>query len=145
MFHINFTYVLHARPLRICICTPSSAPIDRSPGGFGDSAKSKCRKHAIFGPLLEVKMLKSARRCSAKRISKSKCTKHLSVGRFLEVAMSKKCTSLWREVHLEVKMLKTLGVRTIFRSSDLEKVHAVVMRKTFGNKWRFKCRFASLH
>ena len=35
---MSFTYVLHARPLRICIRTPSSAPIDRSPGGFWDSA-----------------------------------------------------------------------------------------------------------
>ena len=74
---------------------------------------------------------KSARRCGAKHIWKSKCTKHLSVGRLLEVEMSKKCTPLWREAHLEVKMLKTLGVRTTFGSSDLEKVHAVVARSTF--------------
>ena len=38
MFHMSFTYVLHARPLRICIRTPSSALIDRSPGSFWDSA-----------------------------------------------------------------------------------------------------------
>ena len=37
---MSFTYVLHARPLRICIRTPSSAPIDRSPGGFWDSANA---------------------------------------------------------------------------------------------------------
>ena len=43
---------------------------------------------------------------------KSKCTKHLSVGPLLEVEMSKKCTPLWREAHLEVKMLKNT------RSSD---------------------------
>ena len=117
--------------------------------------KSKCTKHTILGPLLEVEMLKkcmplwreahfevkmyktpfsdhfwklrcrkSVRRCGAKHISKSKCTKHLSVGPLLAVAMSKKCTPLWREGHFEVKMYKTLGVRT-----------------TFG---RFRCRFASL-
>ena len=51
---------------------------------------------------------KSARQCSAKHISKSKCTKHLSFGTLLEVAMSKKCTLLWREAHVEVKMYKTL-------------------------------------
>ena len=79
----------------------------------------------------QLRCQKSARRCGAKHISKSKCTKHLSVGRLLEVAMSKKCTPLWREAHLEVKMLKTLGVRTTFGSSDLEKVHAVVARSTF--------------
>ena len=45
-----------------------------------------------------------------------------------------KCTPLWREAHLEVKMLKTLGVRTTFGSPDLEKVHAVVVRSTFGSQ-----------
>ena len=79
----------------------------------------------------KLRCRKSARRCGAKHISKSKCTKHLSVGRLLEVAISKKCTRLWREAHLEVKMFKTLGVRTTFGSSDLEKVHAVVARSTF--------------
>ena len=48
---------------------------------------------------------KSARRCGAKHISKSKCQKHQGFGPLLEVAMSKKCTSLWREAHFEVKML----------------------------------------
>ena len=50
---------------------------------------------------------KSARRCGAKQISKSKCTKHTIVGPLLELAMSKKCTPLWRQAHLEVKMYKT--------------------------------------
>ena len=70
--------------------------------------------------------------------------------------MSKKCTPLWREAHFEVKMYKTLGVRTTFGSSDVEKVHAVVARSTFRSQnvkntrgsdhfWRFRCRFASLH
>ena len=31
--------------------------------------------------------------------------KHLSFGSLLEVAMSKKCASLWREAHLQVKKL----------------------------------------
>ena len=98
---------------------------------------------------------KSARRCGAKHIWRSKCAMHLSVGRLLEVQISKKCTPLWREAHLEVKMLKTLGVRTTFGSPDLEKVHAVVARSTFGSQnvkntwgsdhfWRLRCRFASL-
>ena len=61
---------------------------------------------------------KSARRCGAKHISKSKCTKHTTFGPLLEVEMSKKFTLLWREAHFEVKMLKTLGVRTTFGGSD---------------------------
>ena len=36
--------------------------------------------------------------------SKSKCTKHTRCGLLLAVEMSKKCTPLWREPHLQVKM-----------------------------------------
>ena len=93
----------------------------------------------------KLRCRKSARRCGAKHISKSKCAKHLSVGPLLEVAMSKKCTPLWCEAHLEVKMLKTLGVRTTFGGSDVEKVHAVAFRSqnvqnTRGSDhfWRFR-------
>ena len=62
---------------------------------------------------------KSARPCGAKHISKSKCTKHHMFAPLLEVQMSKKCTPLWREAHFEVKMFKTLGVRTTFGGSDV--------------------------
>ena len=60
-----------------------------------------------------------------------KMSKHKGFGPLLEIQMSKKCTPLWREAHFEVKMLKTLGVRTTFGDSDVEKVHAVVVRSTF--------------
>ena len=83
---------------------------------------------------LKLRCRKSARRCGAKHMSKSKCTKHLSVGPLFEVAMSKKCTPLWREAHFQVKMHKTLQVRTTFWSSDVEKVHAVVARSTFPSQ-----------
>ena len=112
-------------------------------------SKSKCTKHHMFAPLLEVQMSKkctplwreadfqvkmyktvsdhfwklrcrkSARRCGAKHISKSKCTKHHMFAPLLEVRMSKKCTPLWREAHFQVKMLKTPGVRTTFGGSDV--------------------------
>ena len=70
---------------------------------------------------------------------------------FVEVAMSKKCTPLWREAHFEVKMYKTLGVRTTFGSRDVQKVHAVVARSTFRSQnvqntpfsdhfWKLRCR-----
>ena len=104
----------------------------------------------------KLRCWKSARRCGAKHMSKSTCTKHTSSGPLLAVEMSKKCTPLWREGHFEVKMFKTLGVRTTFGSCDVEKVHAVVARRTFQSKnvqntggsdhfWRLRCRFASLH
>ena len=73
---------------------------------------------------------KSARRCGAKHISKSKCTKHLSVGPLLEVVMSKKCTQLWREAHFQVKMYKTLRVRTTFGGSDVASLHYTTLHDT---------------
>ena len=101
----------------------------------------------------KLRRRKSARRCGAKHISKSKCTKHTIVGRLLEVAMSKKCTPLWREAHVEVKMLKAPGVRTTVGSWDVAIVHAVRARSTFRSQkckklrgtehfWTFRCRFA---
>ena len=65
--------------------------------------------------------------------------------------MSKKCTPLSREAHFQVKMYKTLGVRTTFGSCDVEKVHAVVARSTFQSQnvqntrgsdhfWKLRCR-----
>ena len=104
----------------------------------------------------KLRCRKSARRCGAKHISKSKCTKHHMFAPLLEVRMLKKCTPLWREAHFKVKMFKTLGVRTTFGGSDVEKVHAVVARSTFRSQnvkntrgsdhfLRFRCRFASLH
>ena len=99
----------------------------------------------------KLRCRKSAHRCGAKHISKSKCTKHTILGALLEVEMSKKCTPLWREAHLQVKMSKTHHSRTTFGSSDVEKVHAVVARSTFRSQnvqntpfsdhfWRFRCR-----
>ena len=67
----------------------------------------------------KLRCRKSARRCGAKHISKWKCTKHYMFAPLLEVQMSKKCTLLWREAHFEVKMYKTLGVRTTFGGSDV--------------------------
>ena len=78
-------------------------------------SKSKCTPCSDH--FWNLRCRKSARRCGAKHISKSKCTKHRSVGPLLEVEMSKKCTPLWQEAHFEVKMLKTLGVRTTFGGS----------------------------
>ena len=82
----------------------------------------------------KLRCRKSARCCSAKHISKSKCIKHLSAGPLLEVAMSKKCTPLWPEAHVEVKMYKAPQCRTIFGSWDVEKVHAVVAPSTFRSQ-----------
>ena len=72
-------------------------------------------------------------------------------GAVLEVEMLKKCTPLWREAHFQVKTHKTPQCRTTFGSCDVEKVHAVVARSTFGSQnvkntrgsdhfWKFRSR-----
>ena len=90
------------------------------------------------------------KKCTSLHISKSKCTKHHMFTPLLEVRMLKKCTSLWREAHFEVKMYKTPHVRATFGVSDVEKVHVVVARSIFRSQtaentpasdhfWRFGC------
>ena len=78
-------------------------------------------------------------------------TKHTRSKPLLAVEMSKKCTPLWREAHLQVKMYKTPQLRTTFGSCDVEKVHTVVARSTFPSQnvqstpgpnhfWQLRCR-----
>ena len=118
-------------------------------------SKSKCTKHTIVGPLLEVEMSK-------------KCTPLWREAHF-EVKMYKThhgrtTFGSWdvEKVHAVVarstfrsQNVKKLGVRTTFGGSDVEKVHAVVARSTCRSQnvnntrgsdhfWRFRCRFASL-
>ena len=63
----------------------------------------------------------------------------------------KKCTPLWREANLQVKMYKAPQLRTTFGSCDVEKVHAVVARSTCPSQnvqdtplsdhfWKLRCR-----
>ena len=56
---------------------------------------------------------KIARRCGAKHICKSKCGKTDGYGPLFGGLMSKNCTPLWREAHLQVKMLKTPAFSSI--------------------------------
>ena len=56
---------------------------------------------------------KIARRCGAKHICKSKCGKTDGYGPLFGGLMSKNCTPLWREAHLQVKMLKTPACSSI--------------------------------
>ena len=62
----------------------------------------------------ELRCRKSARHRGGKHIWKSKRTKHLRPEPLVGVEMSKKCTPLWREAHVEVKMYRTPQVRATF-------------------------------
>ena len=66
--------------------------------------------------LWKLSCRKNARRCGAKHVSKSKCTKYAILGPLLEAEMSKKCTPLWSEAHVQVKMYKTPELRNTFGS-----------------------------
>ena len=69
----------------------------------------------------KLRCRKSARHCGAKHISKSKCffykTHHCRTT-FASWDVEK-VHGVWREAHFEVKILKTLGVRTTFGGSDV--------------------------
>ena len=94
-------------------------------------SKSKCTKHTMYGPLLEVKMSKKCNAVVARstfpsqNVQNTPCTDH-----FLEVQMAKKCRALWREAHFEVKMLKTPGVRTTFQGSDVASLRFTTLHYT---------------
>ena len=62
----------------------------------------------------------------------------------------KKCTPLWRDAHVQVKMYKTHHARSTVGSCDVEKVHDVVARSTFPSQnvkntrgsehfWKLRC------
>ena len=74
----------------------------------------------------------------------------------MEIEILKKCTSLWREAHFEVKIYKMYQDRTSFGSYDVEKIYAVVGRNTFPNQnlpnttcsrhfWKWRCRKSARH
>ena len=88
-------------------------------------SKSKCTKHTILGPLLEVEMSKKCTPLWREAHFEVKMYKAPHVRATFGGSDPEKCTLLWREAHLEVKMYKTL-----YRGSD--------------HFWRFRCRFASL-
>ena len=77
-------------------------------------ASQNAQNTTISDPFWKFRCSKMARGCGAKHVFKSKCTKHHNRGPLLEVSMFKNGTRLWREAHLQVKMLKKLTVSEPF-------------------------------
>ena len=100
---------------------------------WGTCRSQNVRKTTCSDRFWKLRCRKSPRICGAKHISKSKCTQHTMSGTLL-VEMSKKCTRLWREAHVEIKLYKRPHARTAFGSWDVEKVQAVVARSTFRSQ-----------
>ena len=89
-------------------------------------SKSKCTKHTMVGPLLEVAMSKKCTPLWREAHFQVKMLKTRGVrttfgGSDVE-KVSKKCTPLWREAHFEVKSVKKLRVLSLFWREDVEKV-----------------------
>ena len=87
-------------------------------------SKSKCTKHYMFAPLLEVRMLK-------------KCTPLWREAHF-KVKMYKTLHVRTTFGGSDVEKVHAVVARSTFRSQN-------VKHQGFGPLWRFRCRFASLH
>ena len=89
-------------------------------------SKSKCTKHTILGPLLEVEMSKKCTPLWREAHFEVKSVKNwrsrTTFGGSDVEKVSKKCTLLWHEAHFEVKSVKKLRVLSLFWREDVEKV-----------------------
>ena len=78
-------------------------------------SKSKCTKHHMFAPLLEVRIKVHAvvarSTFPSQNAQNTPCSDHFWS---LRCRVSKKCTPLWREADFEVRMSKAHHVRTTF-------------------------------
>ena len=81
-------------------------------------SKSKCTKHTILGPLLEVAMSKKCTPLWREAHFEVKSVKNwrsrTTFGGSDVEKVSKKCTPLWREAHFEVKSVKNWGFSAFF-------------------------------
>ena len=81
-------------------------------------SKSKCTKHTMVGPLLEVAMSKKCTPLWREAHFQVKSVKNwrsrTTFWRSDVEKVSKKCTPLWREAHFEVKSVKNWGYWAFF-------------------------------
>ena len=117
--------------------------------------KSKCTKHTILGPLLQVEMSKKCTPLWREAHFQVKMYKtHHARTTFGSCDVEKVHAVLARSTFPSQNVQNTTCSRH-FGGSDVEKVHAVVARSRFRSEnaqntpcsdhfWRFRCRFASL-
>ena len=80
--------------------------------GAKDISKSKCAKHTMFGPLLEVEMSKKCTPLWRKaHFASQNAQKHTMFGPLLDVQMSKKCTP-WQARRDMCDLVKSAAKRT---------------------------------
>ena len=76
----------------------------------------KCKRLTVSDYFWKLRCRKAHAVVAQSTFRSKKCTKHLSIGPVLEVEMSKKCTTLSREAHFEVKVCNTHHSRSTFGS-----------------------------
>ena len=103
--------------------------------GSGGS-KSRLAKAAGAEPAGQMRDEKLHAVVARSTFPSQKCTKHTRIGPLLEVEMSKKCTPLWRDACVQLKMNKTHHARTTLGSCDVEKVQV----KSSDHCWKLRCR-----
>ena len=96
-------------------------------------SKSKCTKHTMVGPLLEVEMLKKCTPLWREAHFQVKSVKNWrSRTTFWSSdfdTVSKKCTPLWREAHFEVKSVNYTPVDP----KQFFHIHVVILAPDVGN------------
>ena len=96
-------------------------------------SKSKCTKHARFGPLLEVEMSKKCTPLWRSTFPSQNVQSTPAPDHFWKL----RCRKGARRCGTKHKIIKTPHVRTTFWRPDVEKVHAAVARNTFPSQ---KCK-----
>ena len=105
------------------------AAVVKSTFGSENAENMTCLDH--FGTFWCWKIVRG---CGEKHICKWKCTKHVRSEALFALHPSKNCTPLWRNAHLQVKMLKNSSLRSTFWRSAVEKLHAAVVKSTFASE-----------
>ena len=120
-------------------------------------SKSKCTKHTMLGPLLEVEMSKKCTPLWREAHFQVKMYKSQNVqnnrgsDHFWKLRCRKSARRCGAKHISKSKMYKTHHARTTFGSWDVEKVYAVVARSTFPSQnvqntpgsdhfWKLRCR-----
>ena len=93
-------------------------------------SKSKCTKHYMFAPLLEVQMSKKCTPLWREAHFEVKMYKTLHVRATFGGSDVEKVHAVVARTHFEVKMLKTPGVRTTFGGSDVTSLHYTTLHYT---------------
>ena len=93
--------------------------------GVKHISKSKCTKHLMFAPLLEVRMLKKLHAVVSRSTFPSQNVQNTTVRATFRGS--------------DVEKVHAVAARRTFRSKNVQS------SRGSGHFWRFRCRFASIH